>query len=401
MEMRLVATELTGRFGNNAIGDVFFGSGCLDGLARQLDRDTVHHPMIVTGPTLSREEEMVSRLEACLGARPVNLFTQTVPHNPRETVLMLADYMRDTGSDALVSFGGSSPNEAAKGAVWALAENITRPEQFDEYAIRFDDPDTKIVPPLRGEALPIYAVPTTLSAGEFTNIVGITDSSRRHKFLYQDRKIAARAVFLDPAMTLRTPEWLWLSTGVKAIDHCVEALLSTRSQPMTDALAIQALKMLFKGLPACRAGNTDLDARLACQIAAWMSVSGLANVSLGLSHGIGHQLGAVSAVPHGYTSCVILPHVIAFNLTVTMERQAWIAAQLDLQIDGNVLDLESATRLLIQDQLGLPSRLRDIGVLKEDLDQIASLAIHDPLVATNPRRIGAVGEISHILHRAW
>ena len=162
----------------------------------------------------------------------------------------------------------------------------------------------------------------------------MTDEARKVKDLYVDRRITAKAVFLDPDLTMATPERLWLGTGMRAVDHCIEALCSTTHQPFTDALAYRAFNMLLRYLRETRADAGDKAARGQCMVAAWMSVCGLANVTLGLSHGIGHQLGARCDVPHGETSAVMMPHVMAFNRPVTTARQAWVAEAMGIDIAG-------------------------------------------------------------------
>ena len=119
---------------------------------------------------------------------------------------------------------------------------------------------------------------------------------------------------LDPRASVHTPEWLFLSTGIRAVDHAVEDICSVNGQPISEGASYHALRLLGKGLPAVKADPADLDARLDCQIGAWMSMVGSqTGVSKGASHGIGHVLGGTAGVPHGYTSCVMLPHVLRFN----------------------------------------------------------------------------------------
>ena len=109
--------------------------------------------------------------------------------------------------------------------------------------IRFRYPGSRWrFPSLTHDPIPMYAIPTTLSAGEFTYFVGVTDEERKVKDLYVDRRITAKAVFLDPELTLATPERLWLGTGMRAVDHCIEAMCSSTAQPFIDALAYRALE---------------------------------------------------------------------------------------------------------------------------------------------------------------
>jgi maleylacetate reductase len=164
-------------------------------------------------------------------------------------------------------------------------------------------------------------VPTTLSGGEFSAIAGVTDERRRVKELFRHPDIIPRAVILDPAVTVHTPEWLWLSTGVRAIDHCVEGICSGEANPFADAQALHGLSLLSRGLSRVKTDPMDLQARLDCQMGTWLSMGPLAaDVPMGASHGIGYVLGAAFDIPHGHTSCIMLPAVMRWNKPVNAER---------------------------------------------------------------------------------
>ena len=397
------AAALSGAFLGLPV-EVRFGAGCLSALPEILARDGVRRVMVVTGRSLADDADMIERVAQACDGRLAGVFCQTVPHVPREAAIAAAEQARALNADALLSFGGSTQNDTAKAAAWALAQDIRQAEEFEPYAIRFEYPSTRVAPAMTAETVPIYAVPTTLSAGEFTNIAGITDRASGHKQLYQDRRIASRAVLLDPQLTLKTPSWLWFSSGIKAIDHCVEAFLSLRSQPYTDALAAQALGLLLQYLPATARDPDDLAARVQCQIAAWLSVAGLTNVSLGLSHGVGHQLGAICGVAHGHTACVVLRHVLEFNREATAARQEKLLSLARVHGDpgeGGEADLGGRILALVRDELKLPWRLRDVGVKREAIPRVAHAAMGDALIASNPRPVRSVDEVVTLLEKAW
>jgi alcohol dehydrogenase len=192
---------------------------------------------------------------------------------------------------------------------------------------------------------------------------------------------------------------------MRAVDHCVEAICSTSAHPFTDALALRALAMLGWSLRACKEDPEDLVARTHAHVAAWMSVCGLANVTLGLSHGIGHQLGARNDVPHGVTSCVMMVPTMTFNRDHVGDRQAWIADALGVDVSGLGAEEAAAAgreavRRLVLD-LGLPHRLRDVGVTREDFPAIAADALEDLIVATNPRPVTSAAEVIELLESAY
>lgn len=401
----LPSTATRGVYRNLPIEEVHFGPGCIGALGSVLDAHGARRALVVTGRSIAGNATLMGSVRAALGDRLVAVFGEADAHVPRRTALAAAEAARAAGADALVSVGGGSPNDTAKAAALALAEDIREPDGFDRSTVRFTYPSTLVVPPLTGTPLPLFAVPTTLSVAEFTHYVGITDEERRVKDLCIDRGLTARAVFLDPEMTLHTPEWLWLSSGVRAIDHCVETLCSTTAQPFTDALARHALGLLFPGLRACKADPADLSARGRCQTGAWLSIVGLGSVTLGLSHGIGHQLGARCGVAHGHTSCVMLPAVMAFNREATRARQAWIAEMVAPGEAGGeearAAAAAAAVLRLVRDELGLPWRLRDVGVRREDFAAIAADSMRDMIIAANPRPVASPDDILDLLGDAW
>jgi alcohol dehydrogenase class IV len=403
--VQLPKTLLNGRFVNLPLDTIYFGPDSLDKLPGLLDEHGVKRAVVVTGRSISNNPFLMDRLHSVLGSRLASVVGEARQHVPRSSVLRVAEAARSNGADGLISFGGGSPNDTAKAVAWALAEDIKRPGDFDRFAIKFEYPDKIEIPPLTKVPVPIFAVPTTLSAGDFTHFIGITDEARKVKDLYGDRKLTAKAVILDPKVTTFTPEWLWLSSGIRAVDHCVETILSTMAQPFTDALTSHALSMLFRYLKDCKKDPGDLAARGQCQVASWLSFFGLSNVNLGLSHGIGHQLGARCNVPHGYTSCVMMHNVMVYNRDATLARQAWIAHVLGLtgfaHQEAAAMAAKEAVLGLIRDDLGLPWRLRDVGVGEDEFGPIARDAMQDLIVASNPRKVSSEAEIVELLRRAW
>ena len=387
------------------IESVHYGPGCLAGLGDALASRGISRGLLITGNTLASKTNLVERVLAAAQGRISGVFHETVQHVHRGSVLRATEQARALGADGIVSFGGGTPNDTGKAVLMALAENLREPADFDAMRVRFEYPATVEVPPITGRVLPMIAISTTLSGGEFTHFAGVTDEVRKVKDLYIDRQLAARAVFLDPELTLATPMWLWLSTGMRAVDHCVEALCSTNAHPFTDALAKDALRALGETLRTTKASPQDQTLRTRSHLAAWMSVCGLANVNLGLSHGIGHQLGARNNVPHGVTSCVMMKAVMDYNRDHVGARQALIAECLGQDVRGlSAADAATAGRqavLQLVRDLELPWRLRDVGVTREDFPALAHDALEDLVVATNPRPVRSVGDVIGVLEAAW
>jgi alcohol dehydrogenase class IV len=216
------------------------------------------------------------------------------------------------------------------------------------------------------------------------------------KHLYTGREIGGDAVVLDPALTVHTPEWLWLSTGMRAVDHAVESLCSKAPQPFTDATCSRGLAMLASSLRQNREAPDDLDARLESQMGVWLATTGLGRIPWGASHGIGHQLGAVAGVPHGHCSCVLLPSVLRYNEQVNAAQQKSVA----VAMDRRDLDAGDAVAELVQD-LGQPGTLREVGVKREHFEAIIEGSLTNLFVSQNPRAISDGEQIKEILEMAW
>ena len=277
-----------------------------------------------------------------------------------------------------------------------LSNDIKTPDALDDYRPVKQPDDTISTPSCKPPTVRQITVPTTLSAGEFSAISGVTDERHHVKELFRHPEIIPAAVILDPAITLHTPEWLFLSTGIRAVDHCVEGICSNEAHPFADAQALRGLSLLSHGLPRVKADPTDLQARLDCQIGSWLSMAPLASgVPMGASHGIGYVLGAVFDIPHGHTSCIMLPSVMHWNKLVNADRQALVAAAMDHPNEdaGDVLAAFIAG-------LGMPRSLGAVKVGAAEFSRIAEQAMGTPWVPRNPRRIDGPAQVREILELA-
>ena len=323
---------------------VTHGTGCVRGLAGAIARCGAQRAIVVTGPTIAETTGLLWYIEQLLGPLHAGSYTGVRPHTPDATVVEVAGFAEEASADCLVSLGGGSAIDTAKAAAQRLGER-------------------------RGAPPPHVALPTTLSAAEFTYYAGVTGPDR------VKRRVAApalvpREVFLDPTLTLETPAVLWLSSGVKALDHALESLLNPRHHPVTDALALEAAAILFDVLPACARDPAAAEPRGRAQIAAWMSLFSPATARGGLSHALGHQLGA-RGVPHGLTSCITLPAVLRFLDPATRDRQQMVGARL-----GLIGSLADAVGDLVL-RLGMPARLRETALTKEQLPAIVAASLEE------------------------
>jgi maleylacetate reductase len=376
---------------------VVFGKPFTETLAHEADRLEARAVFVVASGTLARTTDTVDRLRHALGNRMAGICANIGAHTPRTDVVAAANAAREAGADLLVTVGGGSVTDAAKMVGLCLGNGVTEPQQLDDYRAQIAADGTIRRPEIKSPTIRSIAIPTTLSAGEFTASAGCTDTARHVKESYSHPLMMPRTVILDPDASVHTPEWLFLSTGIRAVDHAVEDICSVNGQPISEGAAYHALRVLGKGLPGVKTDPEDREARLDCQIGAWMSMVGSqTGVSKGASHGIGHVLGGTASVPHGYTSCIMLPHVLRFNHSVNAEKQARVSEALGRPGEPAA---DVVNRLIAG--LGLPTRLRDVGVEPEQLDLIAENSMHDRWVHTNPRKIDGPAVIRTLLDAAW
>src|SRR5439155_25538753 len=310
-----------------AMETVVFGKPAAETVAEEARRRDAERVFLMVSGTLNRTTDEIAKVRRALGNRFAGLFDHMPAHTPRHAVIEAAEMAREAGADLIVTVGGGSVTDGAKAVQLCLANDIRSAEAID--ALRpVAGADGVVGPPpaMKPPAVPRITVPTTLSAGVFSAVAGVTDDRSRVKELIRHPGIIPRAVALDPAVTVHTPEWLFLSTGVRAVDHCVEGVCSGEANPYGDAQALHGLALLCRGLARVKADPGDLAARLDCQIGSWLSMGPLASgVPMGASHGIGYVPGAVFDIPHGHTSCIMLPAVMRWNKPANAERQAMVA----------------------------------------------------------------------------
>jgi len=387
---------LVGQYEFLAQDRVIYGKPAAQAVLEEAKGRGAERVFIVASQTLSRRTDVIDTIRQALGGRFCGLFDQCVAHVPRSSVLEAARAVREAKPDLIVTVGGGTPIDTVKILLLCLAEGVTTAEALDNYRIRVLDDGSKQVPHVGRPPVRQIVVPTTLSGAEFSNLGGCSDPERQVKDLYTGREIGAQAVILDPAITVHTPEWLWLSTGIRAVDHAVETVCSRAPQPFTDATCLHALGMLDKSLRRVKQNPDDLDARLDSQLGVWLASTGLGRVEWGASHGVGHQLGAVAGVPHGHTSCVMLHNVLRYNRETNEARQALVSRALG-HTDVAAADL---IQNLVR-ELGMPYRLRDVGVKKEQFDAIARGGMQNMMVRSNPRPIKSPADILALLEQAW
>ena len=346
---------------------------------------------LVTTRSLAKSR-IAATVRGALGARLVAETAAMRAHSPVEDVLALAVLLRESRAELVVALGGGSVIDGAKVACLAVWRGITDPAALIDAAV-----SRGASPGAWDGAAPsprLVAVPTTLSAAEFAPHAGYTDLGEGRKYRALEPWMVPRAVLLDPAATLETPAELFLSSGIRALDHAAERWCALEPTPFSDAVSRQAMLMLAEGLPRVAEAAGDLRARALCQQAAWLSVmGGWAGVPVGASHGLGYILGAARGVPHGITSCLMLHAVMRWNAPVNAARQADIAAIFGGAEAGPAIEDFVAG-------LGLPTRLHQQGITDAEIAGLAARWTGDAPIATNPRPVRGAADLEEILRLA-
>jgi alcohol dehydrogenase len=366
--------KTSGEYHFTRLETVVFGVGKVDALGSELSRRGAKRALIVTGKTLGRSK-LLDKVKSAAGSALAGVFAGAAQHVPSQTVTELVAEARRVNADAMVSFGGGSPIDTVKNAAWQLMGGRSGSRIID-FADAAKDAGG-------GGAILHIAIPTTLSAGEFTPAGGVTDESTKVKGGVADPRLQARVVIIDPSLTVETPAWLWASTGMRALDHAVEGSYSTRHQLVTDTLAARAIALLNEHLlPSLQThGEDELEHRLQCQLAAWLSIFGMSNTRGGISHALGHQIGPMWNVPHGITSCITLPHVMRFMADIAADRFGPIADGFSVRFDARsprssaVECADRAAKFI--GKFEVPTRLRDVGVPREEISRIAGTVLDE------------------------
>ena len=366
---------------------VHYGKPAAQSVAELVQASGAQRVFLMVSGTLNRETDEIEKVRRALGNKCVGTFDKMPAHSPRSAVVAAAQQAREARADLIVTLGGGSITDAAKAVQLCLANDVRTVEDVDRIK-----GGVEVKPPTVRQ----ISIPTTLSAGEFSGIAGVTNEATKVKELIRHPLTIPQAVILDPEVTRHTPMWLFLSTGIRAVDHCVEGVCSNESTEFTNASALHGLAMLARGLPKVKADPSDMKARLDCQIGSWLSMGGLAaGVPMGASHGIGYVLGAVFDVPHGHTSCIMLPSVMRWNKSANADRQALIA---------NAMGQPGKDAADVLDQfirgLGMPRSLSEVKIGKEHFDRIATQAMGTPWVPRNPRKIDGPAQVKEILELA-
>lgn len=357
------------------------GAGCLPDAMSLIKSRGFKHALIVTDAPLTALG-VTDKVVGLLREREVQVtvFDGVQPNPTVSNVEAGLAALKAAGADCIISLGGGSPHDCAK----VIAVLATNGGSVMDY--RGAD-KVKVAP------LALIAINTTAgTAAEITRFAVITEETKHIKMSIVDRQIAPLISVNDPELMLGMPASLTAATGMDALTHAVEAYVSKMATPVTDACALHAMKLIAQYLPrAVKNGKEDLEAREQMTAAQFLGGMAFNNALLGYVHAMAHQLGGQYNLPHGVCNALLLSHVEAVNATVCAPRLADVARAMGVNTTGMSDDVaaQAAVKAMrdLALEVGIPARLSDLGVKREDIPMMAVNAMKDGAGYTNPKKL--------------
>ncbi|ELV8655640.1 TPA: L-threonine dehydrogenase [Vibrio vulnificus] len=368
------------------------GAGCLKDAADSIKAQGFTKGLIVTDKILN-QIGVVKQVQDLLSERHVEtvVFDGTQPNPTIGNVNAGLALLKQNECDFVISLGGGSPHDCAKGIALVAANGgkIADYEGVDKSA---------------KPMLPLIAINTTAgTASEMTRFCIITDEERHIKMAIVDKHTTPLISVNDPELMLAKPASLTAATGMDALTHAVEAYVSIAATPITDAVAIKAIELIQAHLRTAVAHGDDIEAREQMAYAQFMAGMAFNNASLGYVHAMAHQLGGFYDLPHGVCNAILLPHVQRYNAQVCPERLRDVAKAMGVNVEGMSAEqgAEAAIDAIVTlaKDVGIPAGIRELGAKSEDIPTLADNALKDACGFTNPKQ-ATHEEISAIFEAA-
>ena len=371
---------------------VIFGPGTAKEVGLEVEELKRTRALIVTDRDLV-QTGLVKMVQKALGAKCAGIFSDVIPDTGLHIINAGAEYGRKLEANVLVSVGGGSVIDTAKG----MAICLTKGGRLEDYA-GFNI--------LNGPITPHIVIPTTAGTGsEVTYAAVIKDHEQKRKLLFADNYLIPNVAILDPNMTIGLPKLMTAATGMDALSHCVEAIHSKQSEPIADALAFHGIRMIREYLPRAVENGGDIVARGQMLIAACIAGAAFSNAQVGMVHALAHSIGAKFGVPHGVANSIFLPHCILYNLDACIDRYSQIAQAMGKDIrDMEPLKAAEQAAIGIREfskSIGMPQTLREVNVKESGLEQCANDALMDGSIVYNPKMIFDPNEILKVYRDAF
>ncbi len=372
---------------------VVFGEGSSGDVGVELAALGCRRALLVTDRFLFEHTETVRKIERTLGDACAGVYCDVPADSGVHVINAAADFGRARGADSIVSVGGGSVIDTAKGVAILLREGGSL---LDYQGFQL----------LTRPQTPHVAVPTTAGTGsEVTCYAVVKDHENRRKLLFGDHHIIPNVAILDPALTVDLPPILTAATGLDAFSHGLEALTSAQREPISDALGLHAIRLASAALPAAVKNGRDMSARGQMLAAATLGGAAFSNAQVGLVHAIAHVVGARHGVHHGTANAIAMPHVMRFNNDAVASRYRMVAEAMGVDVRGLSdeaagLRAADAVRDLVRAS-GLPGSFRASGVPESDLPACAEAALSDGAIVYNAKPMTDPAEVLAVLRKAW
>ncbi len=373
----------------------FMGPGCVAVLGDRCKLLNMNKPLIVTDEYLAKLEngpvaQSVASLEKA--GIPYVIFTGAEPNPKVQNCYDGLKLYRENGCDSIITVGGGSAHDCGKGVGIAA----THDKDLTEYAG---------IEMLENALPPLIAVNTTAgTASEVTRHCVLTNLDTKLKFVIVSWRNVPLVSFNDPMMMLDIPASLTAATGMDALTHAIETYVSVDANPVTDAQAIQSIKLIANNLRQAVANGHDVKARENMAYASLLAGMAFNNGNLGYVHAMAHQLGGQYDLPHGVANAMLLPVVEEYNIMSNPQRFADIAEFMGENIEGlsvmDAADKAIAAMARLAKDVGIPSSLKEMGVKEEDFELMAENALKDGNAGSNPRK-GKKADIIELFRRAY
>ncbi|GAB6085040.1 lactaldehyde reductase [Alkaliphilus crotonatoxidans] len=305
------------------------------------------------------------------------VFSDVKPNPTTKNVYDGLSVLKENNCDFIISIGGGSPQDCAKG-VSILATN---PGDIREY---------EGVNKTKNKGLPIIAINTTAgTASEVTINYVITDEERKAKMVLVDSNSLATIAVNDPELMLKMPKDLTAATGMDALTHAIEGFITKGASRLTDTLSLESIKLISESLREAVSEGSNLEARSKMAYGQYITGMAFSNCGLGIVHSMAHQLGGFYDLPHGVCNAVLLPHVMRFNASATGAKLRQVAMAMGEEVEG--LSTQEANEAAIKaveklsKDVGIPSGLKELGAKEEDFEKLAELTLLDACTPGNPK----------------
>jgi len=360
----------------------YFGPGAREVLPKEAARLGLHKAFVATDKDLLRFGVAEKVLEVLRNAGiPYEVFSEIKPNPTVNNVKAGVKAFADSGADFIVAIGGGSSMDTAK-AIGIITNN---PEFSDVVSLE-GVADTK------KKSVPVIALPTTAgTAAEVTINYVITDEVNQKKMVCVDPNDIPAIAIVDAELMYTLPKSLTASTGLDALTHAIEGLITKGAWEMSDMFEIKAIEMITRYLETAVNEPTNAEARNGMAVAQYIAGMAFSNVGLGVVHGMAHPLGAIFDIPHGVANALLLPLIMEFNAPAALDKFGLIAKAMGVYEEGMTKEeaaqaaVDAVRQLSIR--VGIPQHLSELGIKESDLERLAESAMADVCTPGNPREV--------------